>query len=89
MVTSPSRVGVSQVLACMLLVAVSALSFAETNYIAGLRQFSLLDAGNDLAEGDSQAQLRQLKVSTLRWSSKVASRPVGQTTAPWAKCHSL
>ena len=64
MATFPRLVGLSQALACMLL-AVPALSFAETNYIAGLRQSSLLNAGNGLAEGDSQAQLRQLKQAFL------------------------
>jgi hypothetical protein len=65
MATFPRLVGLSQALACMLLLAVPALSFAETNYIAGLRQSSLLNAGNGLAEGDSQAQLRQLKQAFL------------------------
>jgi hypothetical protein len=40
MATFPRLVGLSQALACMLLLAVPALSFAETNYIAGLRQSS-------------------------------------------------
>ena len=65
MATFPRLVGLSQALACMLLLAVPALSFAETNYIAGLRQSSLLNAGNGLAEGDSQAQLHQLKQAFL------------------------
>jgi hypothetical protein len=65
MATFPWLVGLSQALACMLLLAVPALSFAETNYIAELRQSSLLNAGNGLAEGDSQAQLRQLKQAFL------------------------
>ena len=65
MATFPRLVGLRQALACMLLLAVPALSFAETNYIAGLRQSSLLNAGNGLAEGDSQAQLHQLKQAFL------------------------
>ena len=65
MATFPWLLGVSQALACMLLLAVPAPSFAETNYIAGLRQSSLLNAGNGSAEGDSQAQLRQLKQAFL------------------------
>ena len=65
MATFTRLVGLRQALACMLLLAVPALSFAETNYIAGLRQSSLLNAGNGLAEGDSQAQLRQLKQAFL------------------------
>ena len=65
MATFPWLLGISQALACMLLLAVPAPSFAETNYIAGLRQSSLLNAGNGSAEGDSQAQLRQLKQAFL------------------------
>ena len=65
MATFTRLVGLRQALACMLLLAVPALSFAETNYIAGLRQSSLLNAGNGLAEGDSQAQLHQLKQAFL------------------------
>lgn len=54
-----------QVLACILLVAVSSLSAAEPDYMAGLRQSSLLSADGGLAQGDSQEQLRQLKQAFL------------------------
>ena len=54
-----------QALACILLVAVSSLTAAETDYIAGLRQSSLLNAGDGLVQGDSQEQLRQLKQAFL------------------------
>ena len=54
-----------QALACILLVAVSSLTAAEPDYIAGLRQSSLLNAGDGLVQGDSQEQLRQLKRAFL------------------------
>ncbi|MBL6815060.1 MAG: hypothetical protein ISQ65_07455 [Pseudomonadales bacterium] len=54
-----------QALACILLLAASSLTAAESDYIAGLRQSSLLNAGDSLAQGDSQEQLRQLKQAFL------------------------
>ena len=65
MATFPGLVGLSQALACMLLLGVVELSSAETNYIGALRQSSLPNASNGLSEGDSQAQLRQLKQAFL------------------------
>ena len=49
----------------LLLLATSLPSAAESDYIVGLRQSSLLNAGEGLAEGDSQEQLRQLKQAFL------------------------
>jgi hypothetical protein len=44
----------------LLLLATSLPSAAESDYLVGLRQSSLLNAGEGLVEGDSQEQLRQL-----------------------------
>ena len=49
----------------LLLLATSLPSAAESDYLVGLRQSSLLNAGEGLAEGDSQEQLRQLKQAFL------------------------
>lgn len=49
----------------LLLLATSLPSAAESDYLVGLRQSSLLNAGEDLVEGDSQEQLRQLKQAFL------------------------
>ena len=81
MATFPRLVGLRQALACMLLLAVPALSFAETNYIAGLRQSSLLNAGNGLAEGDSQAQLHQLKQAFLTLAMERQARIAARAPA--------
>jgi len=48
-----------------LLLVTSLPSAAESNYLVGLRQASLLNAGEGLVEGDSQEQLRQLKQAFL------------------------
>ncbi len=48
-----------------LLLATSLPSAAESDYLVGLRQSSLLNAGEGLVEGDSQEQLRQLKQAFL------------------------
>ena len=49
----------------LLLLATSLPSVAESDYLVGLRQSSLLNAGEGLVEGDSQEQLRQLKQAFL------------------------
>ncbi len=49
----------------LLLLATSLPSAAESDYLVGLRQSSLLNAGEGLVEGDSQEQLRQLKQAFL------------------------
>jgi len=49
----------------LLLLVTSLPSAAESNYLVGLRQASLLNAGEGLVEGDSQEQLRQLKQAFL------------------------
>jgi len=49
----------------LLLLVTSSPSAAESNYLVGLRQASLLNAGEGLVEGDSQEQLRQLKQAFL------------------------
>tara|TARA_E500000178_G_scaffold315032_1_gene333695 strand:- start:157 stop:1380 length:1224 start_codon:yes stop_codon:yes gene_type:complete len=49
----------------LLLLATSLPSAAESGYLVGLRQSSLLNAGEGLVEGDSQEQLRQLKQAFL------------------------
>ncbi len=49
----------------LLLLATSLPSAAEYDYLVGLRQSSLLNAGEGLVEGDSQEQLRQLKQAFL------------------------
>lgn len=49
----------------LLLLATSLPSAAESDYLLGLRQSSLLNAGEGLVEGDSQEQLRQLKQAFL------------------------
>ncbi len=49
----------------LLLLATSLPSAAESDYLVGVRQLSLLNAGEGLVEGDSQEQLRQLKQAFL------------------------
>ena len=64
----PLLAGVNQALkgsVIFLLLVTSLPSAAESNYLVGLRQASLLNAGEGLVEGDSQEQLRQLKQAFL------------------------
>ena len=64
----PLLAGVNQALkgsVILLLLVTSSPSAAESNYLVGLRQASLLNAGEGLVEGDSQEQLRQLKQAFL------------------------
>ena len=64
----PRRAGVNHALkgtVILLLLATSLPSAAESDYLVGLRQSSLLNAGEGLVEGDSQEQLRQLKQAFL------------------------
>ena len=49
----------------LLLSATPLPSAAESGYLVGVRQSSLLNAGESLVEGDSQEQLRQLKQAFL------------------------